>query len=86
MPEDAALRRAVDGHAAGWGYTEELLAVAVELLAQGNWLFVEANKARGAHNPKPTPVRRPYDEAEPAAARPGLASTTELRRFFGAGR
>jgi hypothetical protein len=58
--------------------------VAVDLLAAHNWLFVEANKARGTHNPKPTPVLRPYDEAERAAARPGLASTTELRRFFGA--
>jgi len=67
------------------------------LLAQSNWLFVEANKKKGSSNPRPEPLQRPYNrppqqqQQQPLQQRAGRAAPRphatldEMKKFFGKG-
>jgi hypothetical protein len=48
------------GEAARWSDAEYLMALAVDSLAQGNWMFAGVHAKNPPKRP-PTPVRRPGD-------------------------
>ncbi|GAA2294082.1 hypothetical protein GCM10010149_47550 [Nonomuraea roseoviolacea subsp. roseoviolacea] len=59
LPRGSALHIAINGEEATWSPAEYLLAAAVDYLAVGNWLFMQANSKKGTRNPFPDPVQRP---------------------------
>ena len=95
LPADCAVGRSVAGDRAGWGHTEELLAVVAEQVATGNWLFVEAHKRKNARNERPRPIPRPGQDPPVAAHQPAHqpaaqprrrhASLGEMKRMLGRG-
>lgn len=82
LPRDAALVRALHGEEAEWGLTEHLLAVAVDHLAAGNWLFAAAHTPEHADPPeRPHQVPRPgLPDPEPNRS----ATPEQIAAFFGA--
>lgn len=83
LPHDSAVNRAVVPERAWPAYAaEELLAVLVELVDEGNRLFGAAHSKEGRPHRKPVEVLRPADIIE--RAKPRRQSTPEeLARFFG---
>lgn len=53
LPRDSALARKLLGNDAPWGLSEQLLALAVDAIRQGNW------QRGGGKGGKPKPVPRP---------------------------
>jgi hypothetical protein len=84
LPKDSAI---AERHLHGWSNTEELLAIACELIDQSNRLFFQANSKKGSKPPKPIEIRRPgRDDPSPTSAETGRrrqATSEELRAFFG---
>jgi hypothetical protein len=74
----------VQGDAAAWGYSEELLATAVDVLGYLAYL-TKAAHFKGTHAP-PDPVKRPGDGGLPdqveLEAPPRMSTPEEIRAFF----
>lgn len=74
-----------------WSNLEELVAIAVEVIDQGNRQFHAAHSKKGARAPKPLRIPRPprprrKGEPEPEEERKKRPATSEeLRAFFGGG-
>lgn len=72
------------GEAAGWGYGEELLATAVDLLGYLAYL-TKAAHFKGRHTP-PKPVQRPGDGGQPQRVELSeplrMSTAAEIRAFF----
>ena len=85
-PDGSALARAC-GQRVGWGNTEELLKVLCELVDAGNRSFHRAHTKRGAQQPKPLELIRPWEVTEDKATgkRKRPATSRELKAFFGGG-
>lgn len=83
LPLDSALERSRDPHGAGvgWSTTEELLAVAIEVLDRADRHYVRANTKKGARQPKPLKVPRPRDHSAMRSRRP--ATVNELKQIVG---
>lgn len=75
------------GEAAGWGFSEELLAAVVDQLGYLAYL-TKAAHFKGHHEP-PRPLQRPGDghpEQVELSAPPRMSTPEEIRAFFqGAG-
>lgn len=74
----------MQGQAAGWGFSEELLATAVDLLGYLAYL-TKAAHFKGTHR-LPEPVRRPGDGGRPDTVElsepPRMSTPEEIRAFF----
>lgn len=72
----------------GWGYTEELLALVAQLIDQGNRLFYDRHRRKGAKAAEPIRIPRPGGppEAPRRLEKPRMASGEEILAFFSKGR
>lgn len=85
LPADSATVRALDP-APGWGNVEELLASLVELVHEGNRLFVYANTPKNKRVKIPAlTVPRPANVAgdTEGVKKKRPATAEEMARFFG---
>jgi hypothetical protein len=79
LPPTSASARALDeGLRVGWGFTEELLATAIEVIDLGNRNFLQANGVKRHSLPKPIFIDRPL---RPRKRR--KATSDDLKRVFG---
>ena len=58
LPQESATARAELGPVVDWSPTDYLIALVVDLLAEGNW-----QRAGDKKVPHPKPIRRPGDES-----------------------
>ncbi|MFC6884685.1 hypothetical protein [Actinomadura yumaensis] len=80
LPRDSAFLRSVHGDDAAWGLQEHLLALAVDHLAVGNWLFTAAH-TDGDPPDQPDPIPRPGAD-DPGTSSARSASPAQITAFF----
>jgi hypothetical protein len=61
LPLNCAFARSVAPEYSDWRTTEELLATLIEVVDQGNRMFLAVHAKKGAEVPKPLKIPRPRD-------------------------
>lgn len=79
LPKDSSTFRALDPNK-GWTQTDELIASLIQVVDEGNRLFLAANVKQGTRLPEPIQIRRPWEE-EP---QPKMTSVEDMKTFLGA--
>ena len=74
------------GERADWGYSEELLAVLIEMLDRGQRWWFRAHTKKGSQPPPPVEIWRPSEAATPAAPPPTATPAPGLAELMALGR